>query len=441
MTPLRNLDGLEMRTYFRVLLPLLMPASVLCAALLIGAGWPEWGHDAHVDRELGAISIISPLLPYVFLGIALLLGWRFHQGGLVLTAWLLGTVYWTVQGGGGGNGPERASGDGCSPLLICLVFIEMAVLSAWRWRRLPARRMVPWIMAVLVQTLAFSAMGHVRQWHHLWPRGLVSSPLLAQLPASMWPHAMHLSLPWHLQPVTAIFSCIAIYLLILGLRKQDVLLAGFLGAALAVFLGLGPLRVAAGPPVSFSAAGIILVLAGMEASFFMAYRDELTGLPSRRALTQTLSALGRHYTIAMIDVDHFKKFNDTYGHKTGDQVLRLLASQLSVMTGGARAFRYGGEEFTAVFPGKSVEDALPHLDTCRQRLAETPFTVRGKGRKKTSAGQRGKPGGKPGKQVRVSVSMGAAGPSAKLTTPSQVILAADKALYRAKKAGRNCVMI
>jgi diguanylate cyclase (GGDEF)-like protein len=172
----------------------------------------------------------------------------------------------------------------------------------------------------------------------------------------------------------------------------------------------------------------------------MAYRDELTGLPSRRALNQSLCALGQHYTIAMVDVDHFKKFNDTYGHKTGDQVLRLLASRLSAMTGGAKAFRYGGEEFTAVFPGKSVEEALPHLDACRKRLAATPFTVRGKARKKASASQRGKTGAGSGKQVRVTVSMGAAGPSSKLTTPSQVILAADKALYRAKKAGRNCVM-
>jgi diguanylate cyclase (GGDEF)-like protein len=427
-----------MKIVYRTMLPFVMPAMVLGAALLIGGGWPGWVHRAQVGGQLGALSIILPQLPYVFLGAALLLGWRFHQGGLVLAAWLLGVTYWAVQGGGWGREPAGASGPGGSTPLMCLVFIEMAILSAWRWRRLPARRMIPWLVVLLVQSAAFAATGSVRQWGHLWPKGIVSSPLLARLPA--WSHPIHLTLPWGLQPEAVIFSCTGLFLLILGLRKRDVLLAGFFGAALAVFIGLGPVRISVGLPVSFSAAGLILVLGGIEASFFMAYRDELTGLPSRRALNQILCTLGREYTIAMIDVDHFKRFNDTYGHKTGDQVLRLLASRLATMSGGAKAFRYGGEEFTAVFPGKSVEEALPHLDACRKRLAETPFTVRGKARKSASASQRGKSGEKPGKQVRVTVSMGAAGPSTRLTTPSEVILAADKALYRAKKAGRNCVI-
>jgi diguanylate cyclase (GGDEF)-like protein len=172
----------------------------------------------------------------------------------------------------------------------------------------------------------------------------------------------------------------------------------------------------------------------------MAYRDELTGLPSRRALNQTLAGLGGHYAIAMIDVDHFKRFNDTYGHKTGDQVLKLLAARLNRMTGGARAFRYGGEEFTAVFPGKSVEEALPHLEACRRRLSETPFIVRGKARRASSAGRRGNPSkGRARKQVKVTASFGVAEPGAVFKTPSQVVTAADRALYRAKKAGRNCV--
>jgi diguanylate cyclase (GGDEF)-like protein len=423
-----------MKIVYRTMLPFVMPAMVLGAALLIGGGWPGWAHWAEVGRQLGALSIILPQLPYVFLGAALLLGWRFHQGGLVLAAWLLGVTYWAMPGGG----PGGASGAGRLTPWMCLVFIEMAILSAWRWRRLPARRVIAWLVALLVQSAAFAAMGSVKHWGRLWPKGIISSPLLARLPA--WSHPIHLALPWGLQWVTVIFSCTGLYLLILGLRKRDVLLAGFFGAALAVFLGLAPVRISVGLPVSFSAAGLILVLAGMEASFFMAYRDELTGLPSRRALNQILCTLGRDYTIAMIDVDHFKRFNDTYGHKTGDQVLRLLASRLATMSGGAKAFRYGGEEFTVVFTGKSVEEALPHLDACRKRLAETPFAVRGKARKSASASQRGKGGEKPGKQVRVTVSMGAAGPSSKLTGPSDVILAADKALYRAKKAGRNCVM-
>ena len=121
-------------------------------------------------------------------------------------------------------------------------------------------------------------------------------------------------------------------------------------------------------------------------------------------------------------------------------MLKLLAARLARMSGGAKAFRYGGEEFTAVFPGKSVEDAFPHLEACRKRLATNPFIVRGRMRRRASANLRGKNrGGKARKQARVTASFGVAEPSTALRTPAQVIAAADKALYRAKKAGRNCV--
>jgi len=421
-----------MRLYIRAFFPFIMPAAVLAAAVLMGGGW---AYPPHGDGQLEVITILLPQLPYVFLGAALLLGWRFHQSGMFLSAWLLGVSYGALHHGWYGPAPEMGGGPGNLRLLICLVSIEIPLFSVWRWRRLPTRWAVLWLMTLVVQTTAVAAMGHMRQLGSLWPQGIVTSPLLARLRGELF--SFHPSFPW--DPVFIVLSCSALYLMISGLRKQDVLQAGLLGAILAVFIGLGADRTGMGPPVFFSAAGLILLLAGVEASFFMAYRDELTGVPSRRALNQALRTLGRHYAIAMIDVDHFKKFNDTYGHKTGDQVLKLLASQLLSMSGGAQAFRYGGEEFTVVFPGKSVADALPHLDACRRRLSETPFTVRAKSRKKASALQRGKGAGKTGKQVRVTVSVGAAGPSPSLPTPSQVILAADKALYRAKRAGRNCV--
>ena len=93
--------------------------------------------------------------------------------------------------------------------------------------------------------------------------------------------------------------------------------------------------------------------------FHMAFRDELTGLPGRRALNEKLQRMGRIYTLAMADVDHFKVFNDTHGHDVGDQVLRMVAAQLRRVSGGGHAYRYGGEEFTLVFP------ARPRRKACR----------------------------------------------------------------------------
>jgi hypothetical protein len=86
-------------------------------------------------------------------------------------------------------------------------------------------------------------------------------------------------------------------------------------------------------PALSSAALLLMLGAMLQESFHMAFRDELTGLPGRRAFNETLQRARGTYSIAMVDVDHFKSFNDTHGHDTGDDVLRLVASRLA---GGRR---------------------------------------------------------------------------------------------------------
>ena len=110
-------------------------------------------------------------------------------------------------------------------------------------------------------------------------------------------------------------------------------------------------------------------------SYGLAYRDELTGLPSRRALNQLGLSLGNRYTVAMMDIDHFKQFNDTYGHDVGDQVLQWVGTQLTKLRGGGRVFRYGGEEFTLVFPRKKLEQTLERLETLRHSIAEHDLLI------------------------------------------------------------------
>jgi len=168
----------------------------------------------------------------------------------------------------------------------------------------------------------------------------------------------------------------------------------------------------------------------------MAYLDELTNLPGRRALNETLNKLGNKYVIAMLDVDHFKKFNDTYGHDAGDDVLRLLGNRLKGVTGGGKPFRYGGEEFTLVFPGMALSEASEHLEKLRKNVADKQFTLRKQERR-----QKGKKGNKKQNQrsVKVTISIGYAEYNDKAKTPDQVLKLSDKALYRAKKKGRNCI--
>jgi len=174
-------------------------------------------------------------------------------------------------------------------------------------------------------------------------------------------------------------------------------------------------------------------------AYFLAYRDDLTGLPSRRALNQLALSLGRKYTVAMLDIDHFKKFNDTYGHDIGDQVLKLVSSKIGSVKGGGKAFRYGGEEFTIVFPRKNIEQALPELEAVRQAIEEYKIVIRHPQRK-TKEERNGKKGSKSSdfKTVSVTISIGAAIRENKQGF-EQALKCSDQALYKAKKKGRNNV--
>ncbi len=172
-------------------------------------------------------------------------------------------------------------------------------------------------------------------------------------------------------------------------------------------------------------------------SYTLAYRDELTSLPSRRALYNLVLSLGPKYSVAMMDIDHFKKFNDTYGHDVGDQVLKLVASKLSKVSGGGKVFRYGGEEFTVVFSRKSTDDTIEHLEAVRQSIEDYKIVLRAEDRKADSKQSRSKIK-VASKTVSVTISIGVA-EHGKGETFDQTLKQADLALYDAKKKGRNQV--
>lgn len=189
-----------------------------------------------------------------------------------------------------------------------------------------------------------------------------------------------------------------------------------------------------------AAAGVILLVGMLQESHRLAFKDELTGLPGRRALQEAMAGLGPRYVLAMADVDHFKAFNDTHGHDVGDQVLKLVAARLAEVKGRGRAFRYGGEEFTIMFPDAVLDDALPHLDEIRASVAAYRMAVRDQARPKDKElGAKLRAHAEPDTTLTVTISIGAAAPGPAAATPSEVLKAADEALYRAKKSGRNRV--
>jgi GGDEF domain-containing protein len=188
------------------------------------------------------------------------------------------------------------------------------------------------------------------------------------------------------------------------------------------------------------AAELMVTIGVLQDTFRMAFRDELTGLPSRRALNEQLMTLPRIYTIAMLDIDHFKKFNDAYGHDLGDHVLKMVSARIARVGGGGRAFRYGGEEFTVLFPGKSIAEAVPFLEALRENVQAYQLALRASDRPTRGRGTKRQRGGWRGKSsVSVTISIGVAERDDRLETPEEVTQAADRALYRAKEKGRNQV--
>lgn len=162
----------------------------------------------------------------------------------------------------------------------------------------------------------------------------------------------------------------------------------------------------------------------------MALADPLTGLPNRRQLDQLLEVqlaqaerLGRDLGCLMVDVDHFKRFNDVHGHDAGDMILREVGRVLATSTREAGlAFRYGGEEFMVLLPGLSVDQASARAEEIRQRIADLQL------------------GSEAGNLGPVTVSIGVA-----ITPlhcpPDRLVRTADAALLRAKAMGRDRVEI
>jgi diguanylate cyclase len=159
--------------------------------------------------------------------------------------------------------------------------------------------------------------------------------------------------------------------------------------------------------------------------------DSLTGIGNRRGFSELLhgavAEAGRRHealSLLMIDIDHFKAFNDRYGHHVGDHVLRLVATALASLPGGAKAAsRFGGEEFAVILPNVAVDDALALAERTRTALAARRFIMRGSGETLS----------------QITISIGVA--ELRSREPSEnLVRRADAALYRAKRAGRNCVV-
>jgi diguanylate cyclase (GGDEF)-like protein len=364
---------------------------------------------------------------------ALLLSWRFHTTRVFLAAVVLLLAHraleFFAQGHVSPSGPGRVAFEAIA-LLVPLNFI---LLTFFPERGAPGRSLF-WFLALLFFESVFVAV--------------IARP---EQPTPVFLHASPVtSIHWRLPQPALLFFVIALaYLLVRLVRFQKPTVIGMFWSLIAVWLALNAGGIGKVGSAYFGVAALILAGSIVENSYALAYRDELTGLHSRRAFNDALLRLKPPYAVAAVDIDHFKSINDTYGHDVGDQVLRMVASKLARVGGGGDPFRVGGEEFTILFAGKTGKEIVDILELLRLEIESSTFRVRtGDERRKVQRSTDRRSERKKREAPRlttsspvslsVTVSIGIGESQPKLSS-EEIINQADKALYRAKRGGRNRV--
>jgi diguanylate cyclase (GGDEF)-like protein len=399
----------------RIFLTILMPACSLLLFLF----------SKEVQHYLGSFYASLPYLPYLLIFAAAFLAWGYNNGREFHLLLVIGLSYWGIrQYIWSPNLPIESQS-----MLFALscVFIPlnyflqnlMPEKGIWRWQMLKR---------LSVSLLQITAVVLLLKYSH----SEISQYLRSVLWQNPWPDYVKIT-----QPGLIVIGLCLITIIVQLFIKATVLRSGGLMSLLAMAMALNSVANPSVAMIYFTISAASLLIAVILNSYNLAYLDELTNLPSRRALKQDLLGLGKRYCVAMLDLDYFKKLNDKFGHDVGDQALRMVAAQLNRIPGGGKAYRYGGEEFTLVFRNKETHEVLEHVDNLRKTIAANQFHIRSKKRPRKKPEQP-RQSGKDIK-VQVTVSIGLAQREEHHNTPQDVIKTADKALYTAKRAGRNCV--
>jgi diguanylate cyclase (GGDEF)-like protein len=384
------------------------------------------------------IVLTPPTLSFLFYSAFVggaLLCWRFHTSR-ILFALIITLFTWAIFFAMNAHAVAAASKENVHIALGVLVPIDFLLVSFSEERGFTRSSAGPLSLVLFVECVIIAVLS-----------GSTATP-----PG----HAHHVALPSFPGYVQAGYAITAAILLIRSGTTKKPADSALFWAAIALLLSLNFISSAHISRTYVLVATITLAASVVETSYLLAYHDELTGLPSRRALNDALRSLQDPYSIAVVDVDHFKKFNDSYGHDVGDEVLRLVAAKLAGVTGGGQAYRCGGEEFALIFRGKNAGDVMGNLDLLRKTVEAAQFRVRGNDRRHVPRGpERRKKQKHPRKSkstlgnaepvpktnYSITVSIGAANWSARNANAEMVMQAADKALYKAKENGRNRVEI
>lgn len=431
-----------------------------------GRTWKAWLVPGGLLLALAAVLVnsslfaqVAPSLSFYYVGVfaaGLLLAWRFNSSRVFFSLLVLLLSHRAVDFFSSGQPGHTGPGRMAVALAVVLVPLNFIVFAQMRERGLAIAGIAPRFGLLVLESVIFAVLCRPENSQGNSPRAGG-----AVVPAWLF---------------VSFASAVAMFVWRFVQARKPIE-PGFVWSSGAVFLWLDFAPVGKMSDAYVATAALILAASLIETSYVLAYHDELTGIRGRRAFNESLLTLDQQYAIAILDIDHFKKFNDTYGHDVGDQVLCMVAKRLLGVGGDGQAFRCGGEEFAIVFRSMSAKEAFEHLDALRKTIEKSRFHVRGADRRaeriaeKSDAGSGDRRGVKRDRRksvkkksaaaglhspqqrsanhpltnpllsdhLSVTVSIGVGEPSTRYRQPEQVIQAADQALYRAKNKGRNRV--
>ena len=310
----------------RVLFKLKESALVPLSLLLITLPVAHFGYSAFSPTVKDLIS----LAPYIVFTAAATLSLIYGRLRVLMTLLILVISYWSF------TALLSTVGQGWSRFTVEMVFnavtilgpLNLVLFAFWPEKGSIVTDLPTKLMVLGAQIFAvWLICEHQHQ------------PTLYFMTQMLWP-ALHPD--WANISPLSYYLFIASFLAVSGLmlKHASTINAALLSSLITLFIVSQQLLVPGYLSVFMLLAGMLLVGAIIHETFNMAFKDDLTGLPGRRALNEQLAKLGRNYTIAMMDVDHFKKFNDTYGHDIGNQVLKMVAAKIRKVTGGGKVFRY-----------------------------------------------------------------------------------------------------
>lgn len=401
----------------KAVVPLFAPALLLAASFALVEPLRALPRQA---------TQVSGYLPYLLALLGMALAFWFQRARAIYPLLALLLAYAALAAFVPGIPDKGPRGQVVYAALACLVPLNVAAYAFVEERGLLSLPGLARLAILGLQAAAVAAAAGSGVWREI----------AALLHYRVFPAELD---KWTHLPQPALYATVLAFLVLLGRLafKRTPLDAGALGAVVASAVAFHMVGRGVAPALFLSVAALAFLVALGQEAYRMAFLDELTGLAARRALFGLLKTQGNRYVVAMLDVDHFKKFNDTHGHDVGDQVLRMVAGCMDRVTGGGKPFRYGGEEFTVVFPGKSLKEAKIHLESLRESIASQEFRLRSKERPDEKPDH--PEGGPKARTVGVTISIGMAEKKPEHADFEETLKAADEALYRAKEGGRNRV--